>query len=71
MKFVALIVIPAFAGIGLATVVGWLPEPWDRIALLAVVVAAVVWALREAVWTHRRLRELRAFLTRMDEQRRR
>jgi hypothetical protein len=64
VKFVALVVIPILAGIGLTTVVGWLPEPWDRVALVAVVVAVTTWALREVVWTRRRLRELREFIDR-------
>jgi hypothetical protein len=69
VKFVALIIIPALAGIGLSTVVGWLPEPWDRIALLAVVVAALAWALRELKWTRRRLREWREFTDRTNGRR--
>jgi len=54
-----LLILPAFAGIGMATVIGWLPRPWGMVTIIALALSGMAWCVHE-------LRSSKAILRRVE-----
>lgn len=63
----ALMALCLLAGIGLATVSGWLlPDGWEPVPTLVLALGGIVWAVREARWTARMRKQIQADRERLE-----
>lgn len=47
------VILPLLAGLGLWTLVSWLPGPWELVAVLVLCVGGIAWSIREIRWSKR------------------
>jgi hypothetical protein len=65
-RVVFFLILPAFAGLGIATVISWLPRPWDTMAMIALALVGMAWCARELRSTKAILRRLQSDITAAD-----